>query len=747
VLSRSFARSVSFPCPILHEQELFYDGIRGVPGTCDVSGKCCRLISREFSTADLFPTPNQPRDGAAIDPILFPWGPRQLQQQWQVQSKTGQIAVTALQDLQLQARVSSYKLEAVTDFVEQDIDIPADTKDLLDVLFHPSGAVRPTDVIFEFSLMGPGVAERQEASLFWLASLVYLVIESALLDTLSVGIIKPKQSKVDIRISPAFCPAFVPVDDFTEQDRRLVLVRKKLEDALQDWPVGSQRRALPMESALIYKPTQSRPKGFKLDAKTNLIVVELIYVETFRLIWAVVYMAVALAVAIAAVIIGQMTMTLRAHLSKFRSTRFMEEEVFANVQPFMRDQKDKLAHQRHNPHSHKHHLHHKGLSEGDGMTRESEIVGYTDFFFVLENMLGDPHKTATIPNRCAWALQSLCALSAPLLVIWFISSNYRNAVLEAHCLVRADQKTCLEKPEPISQLALIVILVTILVFALELSAHYLRLAYTGLRTVLRKLFYCTYAIVCTLALVILLLVCLWVLLGVLLLPSKAAPYAAALAGLAANGATIWAKLRCFQHKVSRAVQQRMECMRPLLRKVPRPLLDSIMRQKLAMVLKEEGLSPPLMALSVMKQLGILVLIMVFLFIAFASFTDAYNLTSGLFNTGIVAVVCVAFNNQIRSDSNSKASKEEVFEVQERLSKQILLHLHHVHFQIQGALELFAKMKLQMREEMSSDEMSQMSETLSFLSTKGSDQEFEVRMSHVIHLNESCHAYSSLRSHK
>jgi hypothetical protein len=205
------------------------------------------------------------------------------------------------------------------------------------------------------------------------------------------------------------------------------------------------------------------------------------------------------------------------------------------------------------------------------------------------------------------------------------------------------------------------------------------------------------------------------------------PYAAGVAGLLANAATVWAKLRCFEYKVRRAVAQRIDGMRPLLRKVPKPLLDTIMRQKLEVVLKAEGLSAPLIAAAVARQLVLLLLLYVFAFVAFAAFTDPYDLVSGVFNACIVAVMAVAFNNQKRSDSNSKEARELVFETQERLSNAIFLHLRHVHFQTQAALTLYARMRAQLRANLDSDDgSSAISESASFVSTQySSEEEFAV----------------------
>jgi len=718
-------------CDLVEPEDLFYDGQRGVKGECDVSGRCCRLITREFSTADLFPKADQPRDGAAKDPILFPWAPNQLEQQWQLSSETGQIAVTALAELTSQFRVSSYKLDPPLERIQEPINIARETKDLLDTFFHPSGAKRPKEVMYEFSTLGPGMTERQEGSFLWVASMAYVVLQAALLDTLSVGLIKPFQSMVEVRFTPSFCPAHIRADDFAEIDRRLVETRKLLVDTLEGHPPNAARKPLPRESAIVFRPTADKPKVFILDPKTNKIVVDLLYVEAYTLIWASTYFALALALLASLVIVGQMSYNLRAHLHQYRTNRIKEEEIFRSLPVLMKDQKDLLAQIRHHPDKAVANVSLKSpfQSYSEILFKENEILAYTDFVFVLEDFLACPLKQSTVTLRVTWVVSTFAVLASPLIIIWGFASNWKNAVLEESCKVRADRNSCLAQSETISSMVVVIIIVAIIVFAIELTGHYLRLSYAGvIRPLFRKIFYIVYMFVGTLALSIMILVCLWIVLGTLMLPSKVAPYLAGLAGMAGNSATIWARLACLQHRVSRAVSQRVACMRPSFKKIPKPLLDVVIRNKLSEVLKAEGLSAPLMVVALIRQMFLLILLFVFVFIAFAAFSDVYDLMTGIYNACAVVFISVAFNNQIRTDSNSTAAKDQVHEIQERLSQQILLQLRHVQFQIQGGLTLFQRMREIQRETKMTEngsEWSEMSDSESFLSTEGSEEEIEM----------------------
>jgi hypothetical protein len=691
-------------CDMIEPDKLCYDGICGVEGTCDVSGRCCRSIMQQYSTADMFPKANQPRDGASVDAILFPWMRLQLEQLWQMESETGQLTVTVLEDMTQQYRVSSYKLEKPTDFVEQELSIPIDSKDLIDKYFHPSGDVRPKEPIFEFNTIGPGFPERVQGSMFWYASTIYYGLSSAWLDTISVGIIKPSKFKIEVPFNPSFCPAFIADNDFFEQDRRLVLVREKLLDALEQHPPGGARKPLPPGSALVYKPTKGRPKGYRVDPQTNQIVVDLIDPEgNFVVIWAVVYSAAALAAAGALFVSFKTGLGLVQFLKQFRAQRIQEEEIWVNMMKYMESQKEIMQEERQKRKRNPGQAGHANDSdpqkrfvlttcEEDADTSMlCEIYTYTDFFYVLEHFLGDSKKSADFPLRVGWGMQAFAACSLPLIVIWFFSSTWRSAVLDDACSVRADKDLCLAQTEVYSSAAQVFIPLSIVIFFLEVSAHYLRFSYGRARKVLRKVFYLFYALNFLGALFLLFLVCVWILLGVLILPSKALPYATALLGVGGNAVTIWANLRCFQLKVRHEVVLQIESWKPKLQNVPRPILDTVIRDQFLSALRQEGLTKPLMIFAMLQQIVILVIILAFVFIGFAAFTDVYQLLAGIFNTAIVALVCVAFHNQVRKDGNAKAAREQVFYVQQRLSNRIIHYLKMIHGQLQAAFKLYAKM--------------------------------------------------------
>jgi ABC-type transport system involved in cytochrome bd biosynthesis fused ATPase/permease subunit len=120
--------------------------------------------------------------------------------------------------------------------------------------------------------------------------------------------------------------------------------------------------------------------------------VQLIYIANYTTIWAVVYFSVGLAFALSILVLNMLGIKLRAHLHRYRTDRFREEEIFSNVQPLMKQQKDWLARERHHKENEQY-VHNKvGLTETEGKSREREIIGYTDFFFVLEDFSGDPIK-------------------------------------------------------------------------------------------------------------------------------------------------------------------------------------------------------------------------------------------------------------------------------------------------------------------------------------------------------------------
>ena len=223
------------------------------------------------------------------------------------------------------------------------------------------------------------------------------------------------------------------------------------------------------------------------------------------------------------------------------------------------------------------------------------------------------------------------------------------------CNVRADKDLCLAQTEVYSSAAQVFIPLSIVIFFLEVSAHYLCFTYDRAHKV-----------------------------------PKALTYATALLRVGGNAVTIWANQRCFLLKVRHEVVLQIESWKPKLQNVPRPILDTIIRDQFLSALRQEGLTKPLMIFAMLQQIVILVIILAFVFIGFAAFTDVYQLLTGIFNTAIVTLV-VAFYNQFRKDGDTKTAGEQVFYVQQRLSNRIIHYLKMIHGQFQAAFKLYAKM--------------------------------------------------------
>jgi hypothetical protein len=125
-------------------------------------------------------------------------------------------------------------------------------------------------------------------------------------------------------------------------------------------------------------------------------------------------------------------------------------------------------------------------------------------------------------------------------------------------------------------------------------------------------------------------------------------------------------LRCFQLKVRHDVVLQIGIGKPKLQKMPRPILDTVIRRQFLSALRQEGLTKPLIIFAMLQQIVILVIILALVFTGFAALTDVYQLLTGILNTAIVALVCVAFHNQqVRKDGNAKTAREQVFYVQHK----------------------------------------------------------------------------------
>lgn len=235
---------------------------------CDAQGRCCRTFCYGYSSADLFPTPNQPHCGRCIDPLTMPWDVGALDQMWEFTSETGQISVTVLDESA--PSVSSFggsePGSAISPPKISELDL-----NVLSISFHAEGGPAPDASWYEFDITGPGAPERsQDGALIWVKQVWIAVFPQWFFNVLFSGLLKPIRDKGRASLSPGFCPAYVPPGSPTAFSR-LVTLNRLLTDGLERYPPGSPTRIFPTGSQIIYLDTSGSGNLFFFDPISSTI--------------------------------------------------------------------------------------------------------------------------------------------------------------------------------------------------------------------------------------------------------------------------------------------------------------------------------------------------------------------------------------------------------------------------------------------------------------------------------------------
>mmetsp|Transcript_1394 Transcript_1394/g.3053 ORF Transcript_1394/g.3053 Transcript_1394/m.3053 type:complete len:3134 (-) Transcript_1394:67-9468(-) len=690
-------------CDMVPPAQLCINGVCGVAGTCDVLGRCCRTICSGYSLADLFPTPNQPRDGAAIDPVTMPWTPGGLEQQWTLYSQSGQISVSSLASPS-QYSVSSYRGAAPSELVAVAVAVPAGTKDLLDKNFHPSGASRPHAKIFEFVLTGPGALDPEISSLVWIPKLMYLSLPSYVLDTLSLGILKPLRTTVSTALKPGFCPAFVASTSSEVFSARLVQVRQVLLDVLQTYPAYLPMRRIPSGSLLVYQLNGTAPQVFVKDPVTNKMTVLALDINQLVAFWSGVYFSLALSLFAAMVVCIVVARHVRRRIQEIREQLLLETQIFSCLSDLMRMKVDAAS----------------GLHKiiFDQKLFE-EIEGYTGFVFLLEFFLGFDGLQASSFARASHFLQVATVLCLPVIPLWVLAEKWRQAYLSDLCRMRHDKEECLLQKETLSSIVSVVLVAYFAIAGVECTGHFLKFSRSAVKIFLRKCFYIAILFASIASTGLAMLVVLWIIIGVYWETPKALPYAIALTGFIANFFAIKLKHDTLRYRVELSLKTFLrEEEAELSRVLPKPFVAIIIDKNLYSALRSEGLSTSQIIKTSLLRVLILLLLFVLLFAGFAAFTDTNSLTAGIINSAVVFVISVCFNNVSRPDSENE--KDEILRKQEKIRNsihstvQLLKRQHQILMTLlsNSHIDKFAEKGEDRSEEYASDDSSRSSSNFS-----------------------------------
>lgn len=649
------------------------------PGVCDAFGKCCQIICEGYSAADLFPKPDLPRCGRDVNPDYL-WCNGTLDQQWRFTSSFGQVSLEVVEDKpdgESYPKHSSYRGSFPASNIDVEVDILKADKDVLNEAFHPGGANYPNSEWFALRLRGPGTPEAADGEFVWLASVRYLVLPSWLFSFLSMGLLAPTKSAALSGLNPSFCPAFVDPSSAQFQNR-LVQMRQMLLDSLQTYP-GPDKKAIPFTSLLSFIPVGGSPRVFATDPATNKIGVSLVNAGDYPLVIGVVGLALVIPMILATVFLLTSIMSGYKIVKAYRVQKLKEEQLTANLNKVF----TALAN-----------VDEDEMQVSDDKLREMD--GRTNLFYLFEEfVLASAEAQRTALTEWSVVMYELMIVVAPSVLIYIMLGLLKTAYQANRCEFRPDVCKCFEEEPFVIQMVGIANTVLIVFFfwsVTEMSLFYLSIPYALFRRIVRLGFYLLFYFVIWCAIVFLLVVTLFVLLGILVKPTYLAPYGIAIIGVVACCASLFANKRKFQTRVERAVAKRVEQEKSKMTSVPPILLDILINKNVSQALHEHGLSLSRIVVTVFIFGLAMILVYVFLFIGFNAFTDPNDLTSGVINSGIAFGFALGAHYAVAKDGEEEDVKDAVNEMQESVMRTLKKVFDMVSKQLDLAMKLFKRMK-------------------------------------------------------
>lgn len=185
---------------------------------------------------------------------------------------------------------------------------------------------------------------------------------------------------------------------------------------------------------------------------------------------------------------------------------------------------------------------------------------------------------------------------------------------------------------------------------------------------------------------------LWCIIGVLISPSKAAPYATAIVCFIAHAASVFDTLRVAQLSVQKMVRRRVAQHTSQLQALIYPaVLEIIMNKNLDQALHDAGYSLSKVVISTLFSCVVLLLVDVCLFFGFKSFSDPYDGIASIVNCCLVLGASIAINRSETGSSGHQTSAS-IEKASQQISDQVKGVLDMVAGQIRTGMKLIETMK-------------------------------------------------------
>jgi hypothetical protein len=193
-----------------------------------------------------------------------------------------------------------------------------------------------------------------------------------------------------------------------------------------------------------------------------------------------------------------------------------------------------------------------------------EIYGKTGPFYMLDEYVDSAERQKSVLKLITESVRHVVVITAPTALVLLFASSYQDSTLAHSCEFRVDRARCLATPIPLVNIIFYVVAAYVAVAFLELMGYYLRLSFNTVRLLIRYLFQLGYFLMLQLACMYLMILMLWCIIGVLISPSKMAPYAAAVVTFIAHAASLFARLKKVRPLICDEASCDLLLLRPLM---------------------------------------------------------------------------------------------------------------------------------------------------------------------------------------
>ncbi len=289
---------------------------------------------------------------------------------------------------------------------------------------------------------------------------------------------------------------------------------------------------------------------------------------------------------------------------------------------------------------------HRAQGEPRAPTRGQirKYVGQIGFFNMYEELEGDADQAKSVPVEIWLLVRELVVAIGPTGLPLYAAHVIQGALLDSACEFKPDRCACYGAPLPIVPPVRYVVMAAWVIAGVELAFHCLGLGYSAPRRLCRHLFYLQFFAFAGASALVLLLVCAWILLGILLFTVKMMPYAAAMLGLASVAALQFMRSDGFRARLDQKLWLEVErcgVFRRLFGMVQRELLRQVVERRIRAALAAVGQSAPAHLAAAARSALLLGLLYGFLFIGFDAFSDPTDPASGLLNSAILVALTLA----------------------------------------------------------------------------------------------------------